>query len=58
MVASYLCLLPTISERFMALDGCKLWMSSEDFREIHGYGLLHDFDNGPHRCGLEGTLDT
>ena len=42
----------------MALDGCKLWISSEDFREIHGYGLLHDFDNGPHRCGLKGTLDT
>ena len=56
-MTSYGCLL-RISERFMALDGCELWISSEDFREIHGYGLLHDFDNGPHRCGLKGTLDT
>ena len=43
MVASYGCLL-RISERFVALDGCKLWVSSEDVRD--GYGLLHDFDYG------------
>ena len=54
-MASCGCLL-RISERFVALDGCKLWISSEDFRD--GYGLLHEFDYGPHRCGLEGTLDT
>ena len=55
MVASYGCFL-RISERFVALDGCKLWVSSEDVRD--GYGLLHDFDYGPRRCGLEGTLDS